>query len=136
MSKRFKLVDSTDEPGDVLKCRVTEAGNANAGRLATIRLSPSKVDAAHSNGNELHLQSGDAFTTIVCRDAPQAMRFAAWLRGEVSGTGTVEDDIMNVSYQKLKDENIKLKAAFVAVAGEERLREVLASVNVAGKGEQ
>lgn len=72
-TRRFRLDDSEQEK-NCIKCRVSDGK-----RQATIRLAPEAVDAAHSEGKDLHVQSGDEFVILECKSVQQALQFARYL---------------------------------------------------------
>ena len=80
-TRKFKLKAATtltNHHGEE-SIRLDMTGKDGASSLTLTR---EKVSAAHSTGKKLHIQSGDSFIEIECRDVSQALQLARWLNGE------------------------------------------------------
>jgi hypothetical protein len=99
---------------------------------ATVKLAPNKVDAAHYHNSTIFVQSGDAFLEFDTSSGigMNPIRICRWLDGAIPFDELVADDVVGdgcaacASYEK---QAAKLKAAVVALAGPERLTEILNS---------
>lgn len=79
----FTIKDITDEENGSIKLRCDRDG-----QMATVRLSPDKVDNAHVKESTMYVQSGDAFLEFICRSVTEAIKLSKWLMGEEMPEGS------------------------------------------------